>query len=39
LGRGRMLHAHEMDALPMPVVMAEMTMLNTFAPICAPLLP
>jgi hypothetical protein len=33
------LHAQEMDALHMPVVMAETTMLNTFVPICAPLPP
>jgi hypothetical protein len=36
---GRILHAQEMDALLMPVVMAETTMLNTFVPICVPLLP
>jgi hypothetical protein len=27
------LHAQEMDALDMPVVMAETTMLSTFVPI------
>jgi hypothetical protein len=32
-------HAQEIDALAMPVVMAETTMLNTFVPICVPLPP
>ena len=30
LGQGRVLHAQEIDALPMPVVMAETTMLKIF---------
>ena len=34
-----MLHAQEMAALPMPVVMAETTMLKTLVPICPPLPP
>ena len=34
-----MLHAQEMDALFMPVVMAETMMLYTFVPILPPLPP
>jgi hypothetical protein len=30
------LHAQEIDALAMPVVMAETTMLSTFVPILSP---